>query len=154
MLTCSCTILLMLYESSFVSNKFCYNRLKCVKFLIMHCMTKALYGIIGSPFFISSKTCTLLPHDWHLFHWRFPRPILHGLCTLGFAIKAIIKCVCKGDPTAVKTISGRFLTTVFPGETLITEMWLEGLRYNLLSLSLGNKLHRLPKGIVTSKTWT
>ncbi|CAA0337448.1 unnamed protein product [Arabidopsis thaliana] len=58
----------------------------------------------------------------------FPRPILHGLCSLGFAIKAIIKCVCKGDPTAVKTISGRFLTTVFPGETLITEMWLEGLR--------------------------
>ncbi|KFK34457.1 hypothetical protein AALP_AA5G147900 [Arabis alpina] len=58
----------------------------------------------------------------------FPRPILHGLCTLGFAIRTIIKCVCKGDPTAVKTISGRFLTTVFPGETLITEMWLEGLR--------------------------
>ncbi|XP_010471764.1 PREDICTED: enoyl-CoA hydratase 2, peroxisomal [Camelina sativa] len=58
----------------------------------------------------------------------FPRPILHGLCTLGFAIKAIIKCVCKGDPTAVKTISGRFLTIVFPGETLITEMWLENLR--------------------------
>lgn len=58
----------------------------------------------------------------------FPRPILHGLCTLGFAIKAIIKCVCKGDATAVKTISGRFLATVFPGETLITEMWLEGLR--------------------------
>ncbi|CAN8240154.1 unnamed protein product [Cochlearia groenlandica] len=58
----------------------------------------------------------------------FPRPILHGLCTLGFAIKAIIKCVCKGDPTAVKAISGRFLATVFPGETLITEMWLQGLR--------------------------
>jgi peroxisomal enoyl-CoA hydratase 2 len=61
-------------------------------------------------------------------HAGFPRPILHGLCTLGFAIKAIIKCVCKGDPTAVKAISGRFLTTVFPGETLITEMWLQGLR--------------------------
>ncbi|CAH2067537.1 unnamed protein product [Thlaspi arvense] len=58
----------------------------------------------------------------------FPRPILHGLCTLGFAIKAVIKCVCKGDPSAVKTISGRFLTTVFPGETLVTEMWLQGLR--------------------------
>ncbi|KAL0701906.1 hypothetical protein Bca4012_058028 [Brassica carinata] len=59
---------------------------------------------------------------------RFPRPILHGLCTLGFAIKAIIKCICKGDPSTVKTISGRFLATVFPGETLITEMWLQGLR--------------------------
>ncbi|KAH0876000.1 hypothetical protein HID58_073362 [Brassica napus] len=58
----------------------------------------------------------------------FPRPILHGLCTLGFAIKAIIKCICNGDPSAVKTISGRFLATVFPGETLITEMWLQGLR--------------------------
>ncbi|KAG2254619.1 hypothetical protein Bca52824_084755 [Brassica carinata] len=58
----------------------------------------------------------------------FPRPILHGLCTLGFAIKAVIKCICKGDPSAVKTISGRFLATVFPGETLITEMWLQGLR--------------------------
>ncbi|KAG2254442.1 hypothetical protein Bca52824_084578 [Brassica carinata] len=44
---------------------------------------------------------------------RFPRPILHGLCTLGFAIKAIIKCICKGDPSTVKTISGRFLATVF-----------------------------------------
>jgi len=61
-------------------------------------------------------------------HAGFPRPILHGLCTLGFAIKAIIKCVCKGDPTSVKTISGRFLATVFPGETLITEMWLQSSR--------------------------
>ncbi|KAF2607572.1 hypothetical protein F2Q68_00046529 [Brassica cretica] len=32
------------------------------------------------------------------------------------------------NESAVKTISGRFLATVFPGETLITEMWLQGLR--------------------------
>lgn len=58
----------------------------------------------------------------------FSSPILHGLCTLGFAVRAIIKCICKGDSDMVKSISGRFLLYVFPGETLITEMWLEGLR--------------------------
>lgn len=59
---------------------------------------------------------------------RFSRPILHGLCTLGFAVRAIIRCICGGDPDIVKSISGRLLLHVYPGETLITEMWLEGLR--------------------------
>ncbi|KAF9686649.1 hypothetical protein SADUNF_Sadunf02G0011300 [Salix dunnii] len=58
----------------------------------------------------------------------FSRPISHGLCTLGFAVRAIIKCICRGDAHIVKNISGRFLLHVYPGETLITEMWLEGLR--------------------------
>ncbi|KAI9201498.1 hypothetical protein LWI28_024329 [Acer negundo] len=58
----------------------------------------------------------------------FSQPILHGLCTLGFAVRAIIKCICRGDPDLVKSISGRFLLHVYPGETLITEMWLDGIR--------------------------
>lgn len=58
----------------------------------------------------------------------FPRPILHGLCTLGFAIRAIIRCICQGDPDMIKGLSGRFLLHVFPGETLITELWLQGPR--------------------------
>lgn len=58
----------------------------------------------------------------------FSRPILHGLCTMGFAVRAIIKCICRGDPNMVKNISGRFLLHVYPGETLVTEMWLQGLR--------------------------
>ncbi|XP_052202424.1 enoyl-CoA hydratase 2, peroxisomal [Diospyros lotus] len=58
----------------------------------------------------------------------FSRPILHGLCTLGIAVRAIIRCVCSGNPNMIKTISGRFFLHVYPGETLITEMWLEGFR--------------------------
>lgn len=58
----------------------------------------------------------------------FSRPILHGLGTLGFAVRAIIKCICRGNPDMVKSISGRLLLHVYPGETLITEMWLEGSR--------------------------
>nr|XP_009775529.1 PREDICTED: enoyl-CoA hydratase 2, peroxisomal-like isoform X2 [Nicotiana sylvestris]XP_016457699.1 PREDICTED: enoyl-CoA hydratase 2, peroxisomal-like isoform X3 [Nicotiana tabacum] len=58
----------------------------------------------------------------------FSRPILHGLCTLGFAIRAIIGRICRGDHTLIKSISGRFLLHVYPGETLITEMWPEASR--------------------------
>nr|AFK34726.1 unknown [Lotus japonicus] len=58
----------------------------------------------------------------------FSQPILHGLCTLGFAVRAIIKNICKGDPDMIKSIAGRFFLHVYPGETLVTEMWLEGLR--------------------------
>ncbi|CAK9312766.1 unnamed protein product [Citrullus colocynthis] len=58
----------------------------------------------------------------------FSKPILHGLCTLGFAVRAVIKCVCKGDSSKVKCILGKFLLHVYPGEILVTEMWLEGSR--------------------------
>ncbi|XP_039022130.1 enoyl-CoA hydratase 2, peroxisomal-like [Hibiscus syriacus] len=58
----------------------------------------------------------------------FSRPILHGLCTLGFAVRAIIKCICRGDPDMIKSIFARFLLHVYPGEALITEMWIEDLR--------------------------
>ncbi|CAK8569151.1 unnamed protein product [Lathyrus sativus] len=58
----------------------------------------------------------------------FSQPILHGLCTLGFAVRAIIKTICKGDSDRIKSITGRFLLHVYPGETLVTEMWLEGSR--------------------------
>ncbi|KAF3324913.1 Enoyl-CoA hydratase 2 [Carex littledalei] len=59
---------------------------------------------------------------------RFSRPIQHGLCTLGFVIRAVVKSFCNGEPAAVKSIFGRFLLHVYPGETLVTEMWLQAPR--------------------------
>jgi acyl dehydratase len=56
----------------------------------------------------------------------FDRPILHGLCTFGFTGRAVLKAVCENDPCRLKSLSGRFMNPVFPGDTLITEGWRAG----------------------------
>jgi acyl dehydratase len=56
----------------------------------------------------------------------YDRPILHGLCTFGIAGHAVLRCCCHYDPERVRSMSVRFTAPVFPGETIRTEMWLEG----------------------------
>lgn len=53
----------------------------------------------------------------------FDRPILHGLCTYGFAGRALLHRLCDGDPSRFGSIEGRFSSPVFPGEELTTEIW-------------------------------
>jgi len=54
------------------------------------------------------------------------RPILHGLATYGFMTRAVVQTVCKGDASRVRTINARFARPVWPGDTLVTEGWVEG----------------------------
>ncbi len=53
----------------------------------------------------------------------FDVPILHGLCSFGFAGRAILASICDNDPARLKSFGVRFTGVVFPGETLITEGW-------------------------------
>jgi acyl dehydratase len=56
----------------------------------------------------------------------FPRPILHGLCTFGIAGHALLRAVCDYRPERLRSLQGRFTAPVFPGETIVTEIWLDG----------------------------
>jgi acyl dehydratase len=66
-----------------------------------------------------------LTGDQHLIHIDpdaaraagFPRPILHGLCTLGIAARAIAAAV-DAPPWALTSISARFSAPVLPGAVL------------------------------------
>jgi acyl dehydratase len=55
----------------------------------------------------------------------FNAPILHGLCTLGVACHRIVDAVCDGDPGVLRSLSCRFTSPVYPGETIRTEMWVD-----------------------------
>lgn len=53
----------------------------------------------------------------------YPRPILHGLCTYGVAMHALIKTICAYEPDRLLYMNTRFSAPVYPGETLLVEMW-------------------------------
>ncbi|WP_424213981.1 MaoC/PaaZ C-terminal domain-containing protein [Streptomyces sp. BI20] len=72
-----------------------------------------------------------LSGDWNPLHADpefaklagFDRPILHGLCSYGMTLKAVVDTVLDGDVSRVRAYRTRFAGIVFPGETLRIRMW-------------------------------
>lgn len=56
----------------------------------------------------------------------FKMPILHGRATFSVVGHALVKSVCDYDPLRLKSMEGRFSSPVYPGETIRTEMWVDG----------------------------
>jgi len=55
----------------------------------------------------------------------FKAPILHGLCTFGFAAHAILRTCGDWEAGRITALATRFSAVVYPGETLRTEIWRE-----------------------------
>jgi acyl dehydratase len=55
----------------------------------------------------------------------FPVPILHGLCTYGTACRTILKEVATYDHTRIRGFDVRFSSPVYPGETILTDLWVD-----------------------------
>ncbi|MFT4082570.1 MAG: MaoC/PaaZ C-terminal domain-containing protein [Nocardioides sp.] len=74
-----------------------------------------------------------LTGDRHLIHVDpaaaqaigYPKPILHGLATLGTAVMALADQV-GAKPWELTSLTGRFSSVAFPGDRLAVESWADG----------------------------
>lgn len=53
----------------------------------------------------------------------FDRPILHGLASYGLVTRALLRQCAGNDAGRFRALDIRFASPVFPGETLVTEIW-------------------------------
>jgi NAD(P)-dependent dehydrogenase (short-subunit alcohol dehydrogenase family)/acyl dehydratase/putative sterol carrier protein len=55
----------------------------------------------------------------------FDKPIMHGLCTHGFACRAVIKSLFPGEPERMTRFKVRFSRPLYPGVPIKTQIWKE-----------------------------
>jgi NAD(P)-dependent dehydrogenase (short-subunit alcohol dehydrogenase family)/acyl dehydratase/putative sterol carrier protein len=53
----------------------------------------------------------------------FEKPIMHGLCTHGYACRAVIKHLFPGQPERMKRFRNRFSRSLYPGTPIKTQIW-------------------------------
>jgi acyl dehydratase len=52
-----------------------------------------------------------------------PGIIVHGMCTMAFASRAVVQTACPDDPTRMKRLAVRFSKIVQPSEKVTTSVW-------------------------------
>ncbi|MBW1943501.1 MAG: MaoC family dehydratase N-terminal domain-containing protein, partial [Deltaproteobacteria bacterium] len=55
----------------------------------------------------------------------FEKPIMHGLCTHGYACRAVIKHLFPGEPERMTRFRVRFSRPIYPGVPMHTRIWKE-----------------------------
>ena len=53
----------------------------------------------------------------------FEKPIMHGLCTHGFACRALIAKLIPGEPERMHRLDCRFSKALYPGDPIKTRIW-------------------------------
>lgn len=69
----------------------------------------------------------------------FDRPILHGLCTFGYAGRALLDTVCDKKVEQFGHIATRFASPVYPGDCLSVRIW-DNDRGALFQVHVGDRL--------------
>jgi len=82
----------------------------------------------------------------------FDRPILHGAASFGIAAHAILRTVADYRPDRLASIEVRFSKPVFPGETIRTEMWVEGDRVSFQCRVAARDAIVLSNGLATLRS--
>jgi len=72
-------------------------------------------------------------------HYGFERPILHGMCALGFLGRHAVQALADGDAGRLTHLSARFLDPVMPGEELSTSALVDG-RTAELTMRVGERI--------------
>ncbi|HKY93253.1 MAG TPA: MaoC/PaaZ C-terminal domain-containing protein [Nevskiaceae bacterium] len=98
-----------------------------------------------------------LSGDWNPIHASpeiarkagFEKPILHGLCTMGLAGRALIQSCCGYDPSKLKSMFVRFSKPAYPGETFRTEIFNEGNQVRFRVRVVERDLVVLDRGLAT-----
>ena len=53
----------------------------------------------------------------------FEQPIMHGLCTHGYACRALVESLCPAQPQKVRRLDCRFKRPLYPGVPIKTLIW-------------------------------